>query len=167
MSIRTTDLLLGLQLLLLLATANTAPLIAKRLFKEQWSCPLDGGLQFVDGRPLLGASKTWRGVLAALLLCTLFAPLLGLSLGVGALMATGAMVGDAIASFIKRRLAIPPSGQAYGLDQVPEALLPLLLVQQALPVSLLMVAALTLLFLLLEPPLARWSHRIGFKDRPY
>jgi hypothetical protein len=71
----------GLRLLLLLTLANTSPLVAKRLLGPRWAAPLDGGLRFFDGRPLLGASKTVRGVLVAVAACTLAAPLLGLSAG--------------------------------------------------------------------------------------
>lgn len=159
--------ILGLQLLLLLATANTAPLMAKRLLGQRWAWPLDGGRSFLDGRPLLGPSKTWRGILAALLLCSLIAPVFGLAASAGALLALGAMAGDALSSFIKRRLGIPSSGKAYALDQIPEALLPLLLVQLLMSVPPVVVVTVTFLFLVLEPPLARISHRIGFRDQPY
>ena len=167
MSAPLNDVILGLQLLLLLAVGNTAPLLAKRLLGPRWAWPLDGGGSFVDGHPLLGPSKTWRGVLAALLLCSLIAPVLGIVASAGALLALGAMAGDALSSFIKRRLGIPSSGKAYALDQIPEALVPLLLVQRLMPVSPLVVLAVTFLFLVLEPPLARISHRIGFRDQPY
>lgn len=158
---------LGVRLLLLLAVANTAPLIAKRLLGSRWSWPLDAGKTFVDGRPVLGASKTYRGVAFALALCALAAPLLGVPTGAAALLAVGAMTGDAISSFVKRRLSIAPSGRAYGLDQVPEALLPLLLVQLTLEVPATVVLGVTLAFLLLEPPLALLTHRLGLRDQPY
>ena len=55
----------SLRLLLLLGVANTTPLVAKRWFGSHWQAPLDGGLMFFDGRPLLGSSKTIRGLVAA------------------------------------------------------------------------------------------------------
>ena len=78
-----------------------------------------------------------------------------------------AMVGDALSSFIKRRLDIPSSGKATGIDQIPEALLPLLAVHGVLGLSLLQVAAITALFFALEIPLARLFFRFGMRDRPY
>jgi CDP-2,3-bis-(O-geranylgeranyl)-sn-glycerol synthase len=45
--------------------ADVAPIAAKHLLGARWQAPLDGGWRFVDGRPLLGPSKTWRGLLAA------------------------------------------------------------------------------------------------------
>ena len=158
---------LALRLVVLLGLANTAPIVAKRVFGTRGNRPLDGGWRWRDGRPLLGPSKTIRGVLASFAVCLAVAPILGFPFGVGALVAAGAMSGDALASFTKRRLGIRSSGRAFGLDQVPEALLPLLLVQPALALPLWEVAALTLVFLLAEPPAAWLSWRIGLRDEPY
>lgn len=161
------DLWHGLELLLLLAVANNAPIAAKRLLGTRWAFPLDGGVRLRDGRPLLGPSKTLRGVVTAVAACALSAWCLGLSPGIGAAIGAVAMAGDALSSFIKRRLAIAPSGRAFGIDQIPEALLPLLAVQWELGLSMLQVAAVTAAFVLLEVPLARLAHRIGFRDQPY
>ena len=161
------DLWLGIRLLLLLGVANSAPIAAKRLIGARWGWPLDAGLRFIDGRPLLGPSKTVRGVAVAIAACMVCALALGLPIAVGALIGAGAMAGDALSSFVKRRLAIEPSGQAFGLDQIPESLLPLLAVQGMLNLSLLQVAAITSAFVLLEIPLARLAHRLGLRERPY
>ena len=158
---------LGIRLLLLLAVANSAPLLAKRWFGLRFSGPLDGGLIFFDGRPLLGSSKTIRGLIAALAATSLGAILMSMPATVGALVGAGAMLGDAIASFIKRRLGAEPSSRATGLDQVPEALLPLLVVKSFLGITLAQIAVITLLFFVLEMPLAWLFHRLGLRDRPY
>jgi len=50
-----------LQLLVLLMLANGTPLIAKKILGERLAYSLDGGVEFVDGRPLFGRSKTIRG----------------------------------------------------------------------------------------------------------
>ena len=159
--------LLAARLLLLLGVANTAPIGAKLLLGDRWSAPLDAGWRFRDGRPLLGRSKTLRGLVAAVACTGLAATLLGLSPGLGAAFGAMAMVGDALSSFIKRRLDIPSSGKATGIDQIPEALLPLLAVHGVLGLSLLQVAAITALFFALEIPLARLFFRFGMRDRPY
>ena len=161
------DLWLGLRLLLLLAVANSAPIAAKRLLGDRWSAPLDGALRFVDGRPLLGSSKTVRGFVAAVVASAAAALPLGLPVGVGTALGALAMLGDALSSFTKRRLDIAPSGRATGIDQIPEALLPLLGLQAALGLSLLQIAAITLAFFVLEIPLARLVYRLGLRDRPY
>lgn len=158
---------LGLRLLVLITVANSAPILAKKLAGRRWSQPLDGGARFIDGRPLLGKSKTWRGLAAAVVACTVAAPLLGFNADHGALAGLLAMAGDAISSFIKRRRGLEPSAQAFGLDQVPEALLPLLALRPGLELSWVLVGGVTLAFLLLETPAARLSHRLGLRDRPY
>ncbi len=158
---------LGLRLLLLIGLANTAPLVAKRLLGPRWATPLDGGLLFLDGRPLLGRSKTVRGVVVATVASAMAAPALGLPVAVGVWVGLGAMLGDALSSFIKRRLGRAPSSRATGLDQIPEALLPLLLLQDRLGLGWPLTLGVTAAFSLLEWPLAWLSHRWGLRDQPY
>ena len=45
-------LLLICQLLTLLAVANGMPVVAARIFKQAFAVPIDGGVTFLDGRPL-------------------------------------------------------------------------------------------------------------------
>jgi hypothetical protein len=157
----------ALRLLLLLAVANSAPIAAKQLLGARWGVPLDAGLLFFDCRPLLGPSKTLRGLIAAIVATALIAPLLELPAGIGATIGAMAMLGDALSSFVKRRLGVASSGRATGVDQIPESLLPLLAVRGALELSLLQIAAITLAFFVLEMPLAWLCFRFGLRDRPY
>jgi len=152
------------RMLLLIAVANGAPVVAMWLFHPRWSASLDGGARFLDGRPLLGPSKTVRGAIAGIAATALVAPVLGIPFVLGALMGAAAMTGDALSSFIKRRLGIKPSGEALGLDQIPESLLPLLAVQGQLGLSVPLIIVATLLFLALEIPLARASSRLRMRD---
>jgi len=161
------DFWLSARLLLLLAVANTAPIVAKNVFGTRWNAPLDAGWRFVDGRPLLGPSKTLRGLVAAMAGTAVAAALMGFSFGLGLVLGALAMLGDALSSFVKRRLNIVSGGRATGIDQIPEALLPLLVVRGALGLSLTEVAAITLVFFVLEIPLARLFFRLGLRDRPY
>lgn len=162
------DLLwLSIRWLIVLAVANMAPIGAQLVLGSRWNRPIDGGLRFVDGRPLLGPSKTWRGWCAAALGCSVVAPLLGLPAWAGALAGILAMLGDALSSFVKRRLGIGSGGRATGLDQIPEALLPLLGVQALMPLPWTAVAGIVLAFFVLEMPLARWAHRRGLRSQPH
>jgi CDP-2,3-bis-(O-geranylgeranyl)-sn-glycerol synthase len=161
------QLWLSVRLLLLLAVANGSPILAKRVLGARWCLPLDGGLRFLDGRPLLGPSKTVRGVIVATVASALAAPLLGVPTGLGALVGAAAMTGDALSSFLKRRLGVAPSVRVMGLDQIPEALLPLLAVHRALDLSPLQVAGITLLFFVLEIPVTRLSYRLGIREAPH
>jgi CDP-2,3-bis-(O-geranylgeranyl)-sn-glycerol synthase len=120
------------QLVLLLVIANATPVILSLLAGRHWNQPLDGNRQFLDRRPLLGPSKTIRGVLGSVLVTALLAPLFSLTVLEGAGFALLAMAGDVCSSFIKRRLDITPSRSVPFLDQLPETLLPLWGMQAAL-----------------------------------
>ncbi|HEX9534690.1 MAG TPA: hypothetical protein VF924_04410, partial [Stellaceae bacterium] len=75
-----------LQLLILLMLANGTPVIAKKMLGARYSYPLDGNLTFADGRPVFGRSKTIRGVVLAVLVTTVGAPLIGLGWKTGLLV---------------------------------------------------------------------------------
>nr|MBS0019071.1 CDP-archaeol synthase [Gammaproteobacteria bacterium] len=156
-----------LNLLLLTTVANGAPAIVRNFFGRQFAFPLDGGIRLKDGQPLFGSSKTLRGLAASVIATAALAPLLGVPWKLGALIALCAMVGDAMSSFIKRRLRMPPKGHAPVLDQVPESLLPLLAVQPALGLSwssiIIVVSAFVAVHLILSPLL----FRLHIRDRPY
>ena len=154
-------------MLALLAAANIAPIAAKRLLGARWSAPLDSGWCFSDGQPLLGPSKTVRGFVSAVVIAAVAAVLLGFPLRLGAEVGALAMLGDMLASFLKRRLRVPSSGRATGIDQIPEALLPLLVIRGALGLSWLQIAAITLAFFALEIPLSWLGFWLGLRDRPY
>lgn len=101
-----------------------------------------------DGRRLLGPSKTWSGflfggfvaipfglleaglILAAppnLKLVPVLAPNLLLAVPFVALLTFGAMGGDALGSFVKRRLGRESGSRAILLDQLPFVLVPIAL----------------------------------------
>lgn len=161
------ELLDAIPLLLLLGTANGAPILARRLLGDRWAWPIDGGLRFVDGRPLLGRGKTWRGLAVATAATACVAPVFGISPSLGAALGATSMAGDALSSFLKRRLGLESGAQCHGLDQVPEALLPLLVVAAPLGLTALQIAGVTLVFYALELPLARLLFRLGIRERPY
>jgi CDP-2,3-bis-(O-geranylgeranyl)-sn-glycerol synthase len=156
-----------LQLLVLLMLANGTPVVAKKIFSERFAYPLDGGIEFVDGRPLFGRSKTIRGVVLAVLVTMAGAPLIGLDWGIGALVGSLAMAGDIVSSFLKRRMALPPSSRASGLDQVPEALFPLLACRNPLSLTLADIGAAMALFFIGEILLSRVLYAVRLRDRPY
>jgi len=153
--------------LLLLVLVNSAPILLKRLLGLRLASPLDGGWRFVDGRPLLGTSKTWRGLIGGILIGIVAAPLAGLPLLAGAGFAAASMAGDLLSSFSKRRLGLPPGGRAMVLDQIPEALLPLFLYREALALDWPAIAGAVLAFLLIDVVISRLLYRAGLRDRPH
>jgi len=159
--------LLLVQLLVLLTLANGVPVVAKRILGDRYSDPLDRGAKFVDGRPVFGPSKTIRGILSSIAATTAGAPLLGLELKSGTLVAVAAMTGDLLSSFIKRRLGLASSSQALGLDQIPEALIPLLACSLVLPLTAADIVVGTAVFTLGELLLSRLFFKLRVRDRPY
>lgn len=77
------------------------------------------------------------------------------------------MAGDVFSSFVKRRLRLPASSRATGLDQIPESLLPLLVCRQLLALSLIDIAAIVGGFLIGEVWLSRVLYAWHIRDRPY
>ncbi len=155
------------QLLLLIIVANGAPILGAALFKKAGAWPIDGGLNFIDGRPLLGNSKTWRGVLLAVTATTVMAVLLHLPSYIGVRVGLFAIVGDLFSSFIKRRLGLASSSMAFGLDQIPEALLPLLVVKDYFDLTWFVVAEIVAGFIILELLLSRILFYLKIRKRPY
>ena len=159
--------MLLLKLIFILAVANGTPVLARKFLGDRCAWPLDGGLRFVDRRPLFGASKTVRGALLSVLLSTATAPLLGLPIGAGALIGALAMIGDLLSSFAKRRLGFAPSQRATGLDQIPESLLPLIGCRYFFLLDLEEIALGTAIFCVGEIVLSRLLYRLKLRERPY
>jgi CDP-diglyceride synthetase len=159
--------LVVLKLLVVLALANGTPVVVKKVFGRRFAHPLDGNAAFVDGRPLFGRSKTIRGVVLAVLAATLGAPLIGLEWQIGAVVGGLAMVGDLVSSFVKRRLDLPPSSRASGLDQVPEALFPLLGCRDLLSLTIADIGAGVALFFIGDVVVSRLLYAVRLRDRPY
>lgn len=162
-----TSLLIHLKLLLLVGIANGAPLLGPKLLRERFNRPLDAGAHFLDGRPLLGRSKTIRGILLALIITPLAAVALGISAYTGLVIALLAMLGDLCSSFIKRRMGLPASGQAIGLDQIPESLFPLLAIRGSYALAMSEIAAMVAAFVILELLLSRVLFKFRLRDQPY
>jgi len=156
-----------LQAWLLLVVVNAAPILARDLFGRCCDWPLDCGWRLADGYPLLGHSKTWRGVLSAVAAGAAAGGLLGPGAGTGAAFGLLAMLGDSVSSFIKRRMGLAPSARFRGLDQWPESLLPLCLLRQQLGLDLPVLLVVVLLFTLFEWWISPWLHRLRIRQRPW
>lgn len=109
--------------------ANMAPVLVKPIFPFLDS-PLDGGAKY-KGKQVLGNNKTWRGLIAAIftgILCTYlqyyYGPLEWLLFDytnysqIGFALGFGAIAGDAVKSFFKRRRNIKPGHDWFPFDQI-------------------------------------------------
>jgi len=159
--------LIILRSLILISAANGAPVLFARLLGTRFARPIDGGIVLRDGHPLLGRSKTWRGLAAAIVLAACAAALIDLPWQAGALTGASAMAGDCLSSFVKRRLALEASSMSLGLDQVPESLFPAVACSVYLPLSPGDVIAIVLVFSVGVLAMSRLFYAIGLRDRPY
>ncbi len=95
-------------------TANMTPLILSKVIRKRR--PLDMGKNWVDRKRVFGDNKSVEGFVAGVLAGLVTGLFLGNPLK-GFLMGSGAMTGDVLGSFIKRRLDIPQGELAPILDQ--------------------------------------------------
>ena len=127
--------------------ANAAPL----LFGG--GRPLDGGRNFVDGNPIFGSHKTVRGLFAGVMAGTVIG--LGESLADsslllgGFLIALGAVLGDLLGAFLKRRLRMKPGSPFPVVDQLDFVLGGLIFGSLVFPMSLTAI----LLVVFVTPPI--------------
>lgn len=140
--------------------------------------PIDGGRKWRDGKRLLGDGKTWRGFFGGVSIGTLVGLIQYLitpgfygNLRTAALLAFllsfGALLGDLVGSFFKRRANLPRGAPAIGLDQLGFLIAALAL---AYPVKTLSSGQIILL--LVVSPFVHWganyfAYKMGWKSVPW
>lgn len=139
-----------LHALALLVAANATPVVVAKLVGDLATFPLDFGHVMPDGERLFGSHKTWRGLLSGVLGCALVATILGLPLWIGAAFGFMSLFADAWSSCAKRRMHLKPGTEVFALDQLGEALLPLLVFAGPLSLDLWEVVLIILAFVLLD-----------------
>ena len=155
------------KVMLLLAIANGIPVLARNVFRARFAWPVDFEINFYDKRALFGYSKTWRGLFAAVFMTSILAPLFGMTIQNGALFGILVMSGDLIASFTKRRLGYVESSRCRIIDVIPESLLPILIMQGQLGLTMLDGMISIALFFILEVVLSPLLYRLHIRKRPY
>ncbi len=127
--------------------ANAAPLLLGG------GAPLDGGKYFLDGQRILGAHKTVRGFFAGIIAGSLIglaeSPVDSRLLLGGFMIALGAVLGDLLGAFFKRRMRIRPGSPLPIVDQLDFVFGGLLLGQVFFQMNLLSV----LIVILVTPPI--------------
>lgn len=144
------DLLYAVRALILLIGANSAPWMLARVLGGRWNAPLDFGLTLPDGRRFLGSHKTWRGLVGGSLICAAAAALCGLDWRLGAEFGLLSVLGDSLSSALKRRLGLAPGREMPLIDQLPEALLPLIVFRGPLGLHSASIIATTAVFTVLD-----------------
>jgi len=152
------ELTRGLDALLLVIVANVMPWAAAKYFSDYWRAPLDGGATFADGSRILGDHKTWRGLIVGTLACGGVAWILRYPLFLGIAFGFLSLAADTASSFVKRRFRLPPGAEIPGMDQLPEALVPLVVLSRPLGLGLTESVVIALIFLLLDLAVMRLRH---------
>lgn len=139
--------------------------------------PIDGGRLFLDGNPVFGEGKTWEGLFFG----CIFGALIGLIEGIafpfipfnispiplvivpmswflGLILGLGAMIGDLVGSFIKRRIGLKRGEPALIMDQDDFVLGSLFLVSFFITIKIEWL----ILLLLLTPPIHLITNRIAY-----
>jgi len=126
--------------------------------------PLDAGRTFLDGKPIFGSHKTIRGFFSGIIVGTLVGFLQTLlsqyflfqydarfryDALLGFMLSLGALVGDLVESFIKRRLGLPPGSSLPIADQLDFVAGAFLFSLPILPPSLLIL----IIIVIVTPPI--------------
>ena len=158
--------MLELQLLALLLVTNGLPILGNYILGSK-NRPLDGGYKLTDKQHLFGPSKSWGGLLFSVSLTPFAALAIGQEMLFGLYFSLAAMAGDLVSSFLKRRLKLPSSARCYGIDQIPESLLPLLVSTHYLNIDSKQIFLTIILFIIAAVLLSRILFLMNIKNRPY
>ncbi|WP_048057878.1 CDP-2,3-bis-(O-geranylgeranyl)-sn-glycerol synthase [Methanothermococcus okinawensis] len=125
--------------------------------------PLDMGKKFVDGKRIVGNGVTYRGTFFGILCGIIVAVLEGMIVNlnivnniafyfnifewvyIGFLLSLGALFGDMLGSFIKRRIGIAQGKPAPILDQIGFVVFAILFAYPIAPISIEMIIVLLII----------------------
>lgn len=166
--------------------ANMAPVFAAKIFGRHFAAPIDGGRNY-RGKRIFGDHKTWRGLVAGIVLAILTVYIQRLLferslafrqismidyakhsvLILGFLFGFGALAGDAIKSFFKRQIGKEPGAAWPGFDQLDFVVGGLLAVAIVFPTPLIIVLILLIISPVLHLLVNIIGHKLKLKDNPW
>lgn len=181
------ELFFALWFFLPAAIANVMPIFASHWkFLHGFDYPMDFGRTF-RGKRIFGAHKTLRGLIVGIIFATFVLWLQQLAvlhfsfiahitdqvdyaklpvILLGPLFALGALLGDAVESFFKRRVGIKPGDGWFPFDQIDYivggAVATMLFVQ----LSILQYIWLVFLWLVIHVISTIIGYKLGLKDKP-
>ena len=144
--------------------------------------PLDMGINFIDGKRLIGNGVSYRGTFFGLLCGTITAILEGIIansniLGdtafyfntfewayIGFLLSLGALFGDMFGSFIKRRLGLAQGKPAPVLDQLGFVVFAILFAYPFAPISPDKIIVLLIITPIIHLSANVIAYKLGLKD---
>jgi CDP-2,3-bis-(O-geranylgeranyl)-sn-glycerol synthase len=181
------DVIFALWFFLPAGIANAVPVFVSKIpIIDKFNAPMDGGRKF-HGKPIFGAHKTWRGLIAGIIFATITLAFQQLAvrhsgwlrsethqvnyatlrtLIVGPLFAIGALGGDAIESFFKRQRSIPTGHGWFPFDQTDYIIGGAIATMPFVSLSILEYVWLLFLWLVVHIVASSIGYLIGVKDRP-
>jgi CDP-2,3-bis-(O-geranylgeranyl)-sn-glycerol synthase len=147
---------------------STPPLLTRFLGAGR---PIDGGRSW-RSLPLLGAHKTWQGLIGGTLAGFLTFVVqrridhLQIPLIAGVAMSFGALAGDLVKSFVKRRFAVEPGRAWFPLDQLDYVFGALLASAPFIPLSPALIGATIAVYFALHLVVSAIGFAVGVKDSP-
>ncbi|MEM0372176.1 MAG: CDP-2,3-bis-(O-geranylgeranyl)-sn-glycerol synthase [Ignisphaera sp.] len=173
------QLIQALWIILPAYTANGAPIIAAKImdtfgFKKH---PIDGGKMFIDGRRIFGDNKTWEGFIAGIIVGVLTSiiqmffevsiSLHSLYLIRGIALGFGAMMGDLIGAFIKRRLGLKPGAPLPLIDQLSFLLVAIAVSLKFIDITFKQFVYIVITTVILHITTNYLAYKLGLKNVPW
>lgn len=153
--------------------ANGAPVITVYLLRRlgKNTHPLDLNKKFLDGKRILGDNKTFEGFMGGLVFGSfagfIFQLLNFHNIVSAFLLSLGALLGDLMGAFVKRRLNMKPGDPAPLLDQLDFIIGAILLQQLYEPVPLEYILIVVVLTPLIHYATNVVAYKLGLKSRPW
>ena len=166
--------------------ANGAPVLIRKVpVLNRWDTPLDSGKSY-RGKRILGPHKTWRGLLAGIVLALIIIGLQkyfyirhdwiqeiswfdyrsGNVWLLGVLFGAGALLGDATESFIKRQKGVTSGKLWFPYDQIDYIIGGLLLTLPLVRPSIELIASVFVVYFGLHLLFTYIFYLIGFREKP-
>lgn len=151
--------------------ANSSPVLGHKLFGK-YNYPIDFGKKLKDGKRIFGDGKTWNGLFFGIAVAMIVGYVqsmvqasyqmngfLPMSIQLAFLLGLGALTGDLVKSFFKRRVGFERGKSWFPFDQIDFVLGAFLFSLILVPFNCIYLA-----ILLLITPAIHWlTNYIGFK----
>ena len=148
--------------------------------------PIDGGKNWKDRRPILGAGKTWEGSIIGIVMAVFISSFMGLAFYflpwdlspvdlqvakmrplLGFMLGLGAITGDIAKSFFKRRLGFERGRSLPIVDQLDFILGAFLFASLVVPIKITWVILLAIVTPLFHLSANYMAYLLGVKKEPW
>lgn len=170
------DVITAILLFMPAGISNMSPVIANKLpFINKWNTPLDFGLKW-RGERILGDNKRWRGIVFGAILGSVTAIIVAeldssvyitvSPIYAGTILGIGALTGDAVESFFKRRFGHKPGESWFPFDQTDYIVGGLIAIYPFQQLSIWTISIIFIAYFGLHIAAAFVGFKLGLKDKP-